>query len=206
MVKTTENDDANSSFDILRVRQLKLDSLDSLSSTSVSLKTDLLPYQDNTYSIGNDTFRVQKVYNVRNYVPVDDAGTTFQSTSNIKLNAGVSTPIPLTISSAVYDVAPPNAYNFKLPHRGFYIMTFNILYDTGATSNLVKVSLFNSTYSEFQQFYKFNSNSLQTSMVSLSFWCNDAFEEYSLFGESETNNVTNFRITFGRLMCASSFE
>lgn len=206
MVKTTENDDANSSFDILRVRQLKLDSLDSLSSTSVSLKTDLLPYQDNTYSIGNDTFRVQKVYNVRNYVPADDAGTTFQSTSNITLNAGASTPIPLTISSAVYDVASPNAYNFKLPHRGFYIMTFNILYDTGATSNLVKVSLFNSTYSEFQQFYKFNSNSLQTSMVSLSFWCNDAFEEYSLFGESETNNVTNFRITFGRLMCASSFE
>lgn len=174
----------------------------SSNNASLTLAKDILPNANNTISIGSNALRLNTVHNVRNYIPNDDSGTSFSSTSPITLLSGGNTPIALTISSPQYDNT--DAYSFKIPQKGYYIMSFSVTYDTGPTSNVVDMWIFNGNISQDQQYASFNTTSLTPSNITFSFWANSLTDNFTIFAYSNSVNVTNFAIEWGRLMCASA--
>jgi hypothetical protein len=189
-------------FDELTVGRLQTSLLKGINS-DVVLAANLVPDVDNSRRIGTASKRVNTVHNVRNYVPSDDAGSAFNSTSTITCNAGNVTPIPLSINSSVYRNNSNNT-RLRVPHRGYYIVTFSFEFDVGGAQN-IRIILVNETLNEFQQDYKFLGSSVATSHVTFGFLANDVNDEFSINVFPITFNLTNFQIETGRIMCASSF-
>jgi hypothetical protein len=171
----------------------------------ITLAKSILPNSNNTISIGNNALRLNTIHNVRNFIPNDDAGTSFSSTSSITLFSGVNTSIALNISSPQFDDTG-GLYSFKIPQKGYYIMSFSVSYDTGAGSNWVEMWIYNGVINEDQQYATFNTNGLTPSNITFSFWANSLSDKFDIYAKSISVNVTNFKIEWGRLMCAASHE
>lgn len=187
-------------FDTLRVGTLS-----AANGTSINLEHSLIPIADNTVSIGTQLKRIGDIHNLRNFISPDDGGTAFTTASNLTLAPSVLTDINLTITSNQFRHA--NGRSFKLPQKGWYTMSFFVDFDRGLNADLLRIDLYNEDISEMQQREFVNENSFVNSTFTFTFWGNSLTDRFTLRAlNTSGNNVTNFKIQFGRLMLASSYQ
>lgn len=188
------------------VQNVSIQKLLPRSGNDISVQANLIPTVNNTYSLG-DTTQWNTVNSVRVYIPANDAGSTFNSPTTISVSGGnVLNNINLTINSPTYDY-PGDNRSLMIPQRGFYIMTFMIEFDVTVSVESLKIELFNETVNEVQQTYTLYSNAFPSTTITFAFWGNSITDRFSLRARfSAAFVLSNFKVSFGRIMLASAYS